>query len=144
MTSPLTIALAQFRPRKGRFAENLARLGPLFAAIDAPQTGGPRVLQLPETALTGYFLEGGVRDAARTAGTMARELDDTYHTAVPAAVAAGRTLDVVTGFYERWQNTLYNSAMYVTLGGTGGPVIRHVHRKVCLPTYGLFDEERFV
>jgi NAD+ synthase (glutamine-hydrolysing) len=144
MTSPLTIALAQFRPRKGRFAENLARLGPLFAAIDTPQTGGPRVLQLPETALTGYFLEGGVRDAARTAGTMARELDDTYHGAVPAAVAAGRTLDVVTGFYERWQNTLYNSAMYVTLGAAGGPVIRHVHRKVFLPTYGLFDEERFV
>jgi NAD+ synthetase len=143
MTSPLTIALAQFRPRKGRFAENLARLGPLFAAADAAPAGGPRVLQLPETALTGYFLEGGVRDAARTAGTMARELDETYRAAVPAAVAAGRTLDVVIGFYERWQSTLYNSAMYVTLGA-GSPVIHHVHRKVFLPTYGLFDEERFV
>jgi NAD+ synthase (glutamine-hydrolysing) len=144
MTSPLTIALAQFRPRKGRFAENLARLGPLFAAADTAQAHGPRVLQLPETALTGYFLEGGVRDAARTAGTMARELDDTYRAGAPAAVAAGRTLDVVIGFYERWQSTLYNSAMYVTLGGTGSPVIQHVHRKVFLPTYGLFDEERFV
>ncbi len=116
MTSPLTIALAQFRPRKGDYAENLARLGPLFAAADAAPAGGPRVLQLPETALTGYFLEGGVRDAARTAGTMARDLDETYRAAVPAAVAAGRTLDVVIGFYERWHNTLYNSAMYVTLG----------------------------
>ncbi len=144
MTSPLTIALAQFRPRKGRFAENLARLGPLFAAADTTQAQGPRVLHLPETALTGYFLEGGVREAARTAGTMARELDATYRAAVPAAVAAGRTLDVVIGFYERWQSTLYNSAMYVTLGGAGSPVIQHVHRKVFLPTYGLFDEERFV
>jgi NAD+ synthase (glutamine-hydrolysing) len=144
MTSPLTIALAQFRPHKGRFAENLARLGPLFAAADSSQTGGPRVLQLPESALTGYFLEGGVRDAARTAGTMARELDETYRAAVPAGVAASRTLDVVIGFYERWQSTLYNSAMYVTVGGAGAPVIRHVHRKVFLPTYGLFDEERFV
>lgn len=143
MTSPLTIALAQFRPHKGRFAENLARLGPLFAAADTPHTG-PRVLHLPETALTGYFLEGGVRDAARSAGTMARELDETYRRAVPDAAAAGRTLDVVLGFYEQWQSTLYNSAMYVTLGATGGPVIRHVHRKVFLPTYGLFDEERFV
>jgi NAD+ synthetase len=144
MTSPLTIALAQFRPRKGRFAENLARLGPLFVAADTAQAHGPRILQLPETALTGYFLEGGVREAARTAGTMARELDGTYRAAVPAAVAAGRTLDVVIGFYERWQSTLYNSAMYVTLGGAGSPVIQHVHRKVFLPTYGLFDEERFV
>src|SRR4029078_3611492 len=37
----------------------------------------------------------------------------------------------------------YNSALYVTLGGDG-PLIRHVHRKLFLPTYGLFDEERFV
>jgi NAD+ synthetase len=33
--------------------------------------------------------------------------------------------------------------MYVTLAD-GDPRIRHVHRKVFLPTYGLFDEERFV
>ena len=40
-------------------------------------------------------------------------------------------------------SNLYNSAIYVTLG-PGGPTIRHVHRKTFLPTYGLFDEERFV
>src|SRR5687767_15218434 len=45
--------------------------------------------------------------------------------------------------YEIWNNSIYNSALYVTLGGEA-PVIRHVHRKVFLPTYGLFDEERFV
>jgi NAD+ synthetase len=33
--------------------------------------------------------------------------------------------------------------MYVTVGA-GEPVIHHVHRKLFLPTYGLFDEERFV
>jgi NAD+ synthase (glutamine-hydrolysing) len=51
------------------------------------------------------------------------------------------------GFYEQWQSTLYNSAAYVTLGAgqvAEEPAIRHVHRKVFLPTYGLFDEERFV
>src|SRR5205085_2797245 len=42
-----------------------------------------------------------------------------------------------------WNNAFYNSALYVTLGGDE-PVIRHVHRKLFLPTYGLFDEERFV
>ena len=30
-----------------------------------------------------------------------------------------------------------------TLGGKQ-PEVRHVHRKVFLPTYGVFDEERFV
>src|SRR4029079_6185687 len=38
---------------------------------------------------------------------------------------------------------LYNSALYLSLGETT-PLVRHVHRKVFLPTYGLFDEERFV
>jgi NAD+ synthetase len=44
-----------------------------------------------------------------------------------------------------WNNAFYNSALYVTLGaGSDEPVIRHVHRKLFLPTYGMFDEERFV
>jgi NAD+ synthase (glutamine-hydrolysing) len=97
------------------------------------------VLALPESALTGYFLEGGVRDNAVTAGTLARDLDEAYH----EAVSSPKPLDVTIGFYEIWNNKLYNSAMYVTLGD-GAPRICHVHRKVFLPTYGLFDEERFV
>ena len=52
-------------------------------------------------------------------------------------------MDVGLGFYEIWNNSIYNSALYVTLGGEA-PIVRHVHRKVFLPTYGLFDEERFV
>ena len=143
MTQSLTIALAQFRPRKGDYAANLARLGRLLADADA-LVPRPDVVHFPETALTGYFLEGGVREVARPAAVVARDLDEQFRSAVPLSEAVGRSLDVVVGFYELWQDTLYNSAMYVTLGGTGGPVIRHVHRKVFLPTYGLFDEERFV
>ncbi len=52
-------------------------------------------------------------------------------------------MDIGLGFYEIWNNSIYNSALYVTLGGSE-PIVRHVHRKVFLPTYGLFDEERFV
>jgi NAD+ synthetase len=95
---------------------------------------------LAESALTGYFLEGGVRDNAVTAGTLAADLDDVYR----SAVTSPAPLDVTLGFYEIWNNKLYNSAIYVTLGGDAGPKIAHVHRKVFLPTYGLFDEERFV
>jgi NAD+ synthase (glutamine-hydrolysing) len=135
----LHVALAQCKPRKGDYAGNLARLGEIFRQADAREPR-PTVLHLPETALTGYFLEGGVRDVARPAGQFAAELQRTYQDAV---VDPRRTLDVVIGFYELWQSTLYNSALYVTLGGDA-PVIRHVHRKTFLPTYGLFDEERFV
>lgn len=132
------LALAQTKPRKGDYRGNIARLAALFAQADRLEPR-PMVLALPETALTGYFLEGGVRDNAVTAGTLAHDLDVIYRDHVRSA----RPMDVTLGFYEIWNNKLYNSAIYVTLGA-GDPQIRHVHRKLFLPTYGLFDEERFV
>src|SRR3954468_11699810 len=132
------LPLFKFNPRKGDYATNLARLAGIFSQIDNldPQ---PDVAVFSETALTGYFVEGGVRDVALTAGAFARDLQAQY----TSAVSTPRTLDVCIGFYEVWNNAFYNSALYVTLG-TDEPVIRHVHRKLFLPTYGLFDEERFV
>ena len=132
------LAIVQFKPRKADFRANLERLSGLIAQLGELEPH-PTVLALPETALTGYFLEGGVREEAMTAGALARELDAAYR----SASRSPRSLDVTLGFYEIWNNKLYNSAMYVTLGN-GEPQIRHVHRKMFLPTYGLFDEERFV
>jgi NAD+ synthetase len=138
MPPTVHLALTQLKPRKGDYLGNLERLSGVFAQVDELDPR-PTVLSFAESALTGYFLEGGVRDNAVTAGTLARDLDRVYRT----SVASPKPLDVTIGFYEIWNNKLYNSAMYVTLGD-GEPRIRHVHRKVFLPTYGLFDEERFV
>jgi NAD+ synthase (glutamine-hydrolysing) len=138
MSRLLTLAVAQFQPTKGRPDANRQHVASLMAAALAARPR-PQVLHLPETALTGYFLEGGVRDLALSAGTLAAHLQEDF----AALATAGDTLDVVIGFYETFRSTLYNSAMYVSLGGAA-PVIRHVHRKVFLPTYGLFDEARFV
>jgi NAD+ synthetase len=138
MAPTLEVAIVQLRPRKGDYAGNIARIGQMLARATAVHPS-PDVVQFPETAATGYFVEGGVRDLAVTAGTLACDLDGAYR----AAAAAPRPVDVVLGFYERWRDTLYNSALYVRLGGPT-PEILHVHRKNFLPTYGLFDEERFV
>ena len=132
------IAIVQFKPRKGDYAGNLERLRDVFAQLDALEPR-PHVAHFPETALTGYFVEGGVRDLARSAGTLASDLTRVYR----EAVGSSQPMDVIIGFYEVFENTLFNSAMCVTIGGDA-PIIRHVHRKVFLPTYGLFDEERFV
>ena len=134
----LRLGLAQFRPAKANYTANRAQIAVLMAQALA-QDVRPDVLHFPETALTGYFLEGGVRDLAVTAGALAADLHHDFAQIAPA----GATLDVVIGFYERWRNTLYNSQMYVTLGGER-PLVRHVHRKNFLPTYGMFDEARFV
>jgi len=138
MDRSIHVVVVQFKPRKGDYAANLARLAGIFSQIDSLDPR-PDVAVFAETALTGYFVEGGVRDVALTAGAFARDLQAQY----ASAVTTPRTLDVCIGFYEVWNNAFYNSALYVTLG-QDGPVIRHVHRKLFLPTYGLFDEERFV
>ena len=132
----LPIALAQLRPRKGRYAENLDRLGAMLrdaAALPEP----PRLVIAPESALTGYFLEGGVRDLAVEAEQLFEDLGRVHRE------AGAPPLEIALGFYERFRNHIYNSAMYASLGGSDA-AIRHVHRKVFLPTYGVFDEERFV
>ncbi|HJQ11946.1 MAG TPA: NAD+ synthase [Gemmatimonadaceae bacterium] len=132
------LVVVQFKPRKGDYTANLARLAGVFSQIDNLDPR-PDIAVFAETALTGYFVEGGVRDVAMTAGALARDLNAQYL----AAVNTPRPLDVCIGFYEVWNNAFYNSALYVTLG-PDEPVVRHVHRKLFLPTYGLFDEERFV
>ncbi|HEU4763132.1 MAG TPA: NAD+ synthase [Gemmatimonadales bacterium] len=130
------LAIAQFRPTKGAYAENLARLGAVLAEVGTwPEP--PELVLFPESALTGYFLEGGVRELAVTADRLFTDL------AAQHAAAKAPPLDVAIGFYELADNRLYNSALYGALGGPDAG-IRHVHRKVFLPTYGVFDEERFV
>lgn len=133
---PLRIAIGQISPKKGDYAENLRRIGGVLA-----QLGGwekpPQLVVFPETAVTGYFVEAGVRELAVTAGTLFRDL------AVQHSLAGAPPIDVALGFYEEFNHRYYNSALYAALGGAA-PGIRHVHRKVFLPTYGVFDEERFV
>jgi NAD+ synthase (glutamine-hydrolysing) len=130
------LAIAQFRPAKGRYAENLARLGALFAELGAwPEP--PELIVLPESALTGYFLEGGVQELALPAEKLFADL------AAEHQRSGAAPMEVALGFYEVHQNRLYNSALYASLGGDDAG-IRHVHRKIFLPTYGVFDEERFV
>ncbi|MGH7421999.1 MAG: nitrilase-related carbon-nitrogen hydrolase, partial [Candidatus Rokuibacteriota bacterium] len=132
----LRLAIAQLRPHKGAYEENLCRLGALFREAGA-WSEPPGLMVAPETALTGYFLEGGVRDLAVSAEQLFDDLASQHRD------AKAPPFDVALGFYEVHKNHLYNSAIYAGLGGPDAG-IRHVHRKVFLPTYGVFDEERFV
>ena len=129
----LRLAVSQFRPDKGEYAKNVARIGGVIAQA-AHLEPKPDLVVFPETATSGYFVEGGVKELAVTAGTLARDLAAAYN---------GPAIDVALGFYERFQNHIYNSCLYLTLG-KDKPEVRHVHRKIFLPTYGVFDEQRFV
>jgi predicted amidohydrolase len=129
------VAIVQFKPRKGDREANLAALREIFAQLAADRP--PALVVLPEATLTGYFLEGAVYDLALSSAAFADLLNDAWR------AVAGGTIDVVCGFYENDGGQFYNSAVYATLGGASAHVV-HVHRKLFLPTYGVFDEERFL
>ena len=132
----LRLAIAQIRPHKGAYEQNLCRVGALFREVGHwPEP--PDLIVAPETTLTGYFLEGGVRDLAVPADRLFDDLSRQH------AESGAPSLDIALGFYEVHGNRLYNSGLYATLGGADAG-IRHIHRKIFLPTYGVFDEERFV
>ena len=125
-------AVLQFRPEKSRLRESLARLR---AHLEALRPHAPQVVVLPEAALTGYFLQGGVRELALTRHELLELLVGVYE-----KVGWEGVLDVVVGFYERDEGAYYNSAADRELPHR----VVHVHRKVFLPTYGVFDEERYL
>ena len=120
------IALAQLAPHLGEVDANLelAR-GWLRRAA----TEGAQLTAFPELALTGYLLGDLVPDVAMHASdprltTLSRE--------VPGMLVA-------IGFVEETdEHRFCNSAALLRDGELLG-----VHRKVYLPTYGLFDEGRF-
>jgi predicted amidohydrolase len=135
----MKLAIVQTKPRKGEFERNLASLGEAFAQLAADEhNGAPDVMVLPEAALTGYFLEGGVFDAAMPADRVAERMARTWR-----AVAGDAPTEIAFGFYENADGTYHNAAMYLRIERDAHTIV-HVHRKLFLPTYGVFDEARFL
>jgi N-carbamoylputrescine amidase len=133
--SRLRVALVQMKPLKGRYTDNLAQAQDAFATLSADP---PDLVVLPEGALTGYFLEGAVYDLALTAGQIAGDLARTWRDACGDA-----PVDIACGFFENDGGTYFNSAIYLEIRPQGDRIV-HVHHKMFLPTYGVFDEERFL
>jgi predicted amidohydrolase len=86
------------------------------------------LLVFPELSLTGYFLRDMVPDVAISSS--APELTQ-------LAEAAGDMAAVVGFVEETSQHHFYNAAAFLE-----GGRLKHLHRKVFLPTYGLFEEQR--
>jgi predicted amidohydrolase len=88
------------------------------------------LLVFPELSLTGYMLQDLVHEVSR-----APVPDDPLFAPL---LDASHNLDLVVGFAERdVRGRLFTSDAYLSQGR-----IVHVHRKVYLPTYGMFDEGR--
>ena len=124
----MNIALAQINTVLGDPAANLEKH---LAYIRQARSGGADLLIFPELSLTGYALQ----DLAASVAHRPRPDDPIF----APLLEASRGLDLVVGFVdEDPRHRFFIAAAYLS----GGEVL-HVHHKVYLPTYGLFDEGRF-
>lgn len=124
----LTISLAQINTRLGDVEANLEKH--LSLAREA-RSAGADLLIFPELSLTGYVLQ----DLASTLAHSPKADDPVFRPLLDAS----HDLDLVVGFVdEDHRHRFFIASAYLSQGE-----VAHVHHKVYLPTYGLFDEGRF-
>ncbi len=121
------LALVQANSRLGDTAANLEAV---LETIGEEVSAGSQLIVFPELTLSGYFLKDLTQDCAlRLDGP---ELERLRRAAGSASVLLGLVL-------ESPDFEFHNAAVLIS-----GGEVQLVHRKVYLPTYGLFDEHRYV
>ena len=124
----LNLALAQINTKLGDVQANLEKH--LTLARQARQDGVD-LLVFPELSLTGYVLQ----DLASAVACRPTPDDPIFCQLLDAS----RDIDLMVGFVdEDARHRFYIASAYLSQGE-----IVHVHHKIYLPTYGLFDEGRF-
>jgi predicted amidohydrolase len=119
------IAMAQISPKLGDLAANLDLH---LHHLEKGRADGADLVVFPELSLTGYLLKDQTPDIARTLDSPDLE----------PLLAATRKIDALVGMVEEGDgHRYYNAAVFLS----GGEIV-HVHRKLHLPTYGMFDEGR--
>ncbi len=125
---PLKLALAQINTHLGDVEANLKKH---LALVEEARRGGADLILFPELSLTGYALQDLVPNVAR------QPLPD--DPIFEPLLEASRDIDIALGFVdEDDRHRFYIASAYLSEGQ-----VVHKHRKVYLPTYGLFDEGRF-
>jgi predicted amidohydrolase len=124
----LTLALAQINTHLGDTQANLEKH--LNLIKEARKRGADLVL-FPELSLTGYALQ----DLVPAVATLTEADDPIFR----HLLKASRDVDLVVGFVdEDTRHRFCIASAYLSRGE-----VVHVHHKVYLPTYGMFDEGRF-
>ena len=123
----MKVALAQIATRLGNIQHNLKLHQNIATRAKKEKVD---LLIFPELSLTGYTLKDLTQDIA---------IDPRKDAVFKKLEALSRELAIVFGFVEEGEDGLiYNSSAFLSKGQT-----LHIHRKVFLPTYGMFEEGKF-
>jgi predicted amidohydrolase len=124
----LSLALAQINTHLGDTSANLEKH---LALIKEARKSGADLVLFPELSLTGYVLQ----DLVPAVATLSEADDPVFR----HLLRASRDLDLVVGFVdEDGRHRFHIAAAYLSRGE-----VVHIHHKIYLPTYGMFDEGRF-
>jgi predicted amidohydrolase len=121
----LKVGIAQIKPKLLNIQENLKKH---LECIEMAKGEGLDLLVFPELSLTGYLTNWMTPTVSISEGS--KELDEILEKAKGISLIFGAIIE------DRGQ--FYNSAIFVEDGKILG-----IHRKVYLPTYGMFDEGRY-
>lgn len=128
MARSFTVGVAQIDCRLGDVEANLAEYE---RQLREAKGRGIDLLVFPELSLTGYFLKDMVSTVAlEPRSPELRRLRE----------LSRETVAFIAGLVEETPEYRFFNAAMLFDGGE----LRHVHRKVYLPTYGLFDELRYL
>ncbi|HXG39075.1 MAG TPA: nitrilase-related carbon-nitrogen hydrolase [Bacteroidota bacterium] len=120
-------AIAQTDSRVGDVEGNIRHH---LEFIDRARTEGAQLILFPELSLSGYSLRDLAWDTAVDVRT-SRLLDPLKQ--------ASRSISIVAGIAESGEDHgIYNSAVFFEDGE-----VKHIHRKIYPPTYGMFEEGRY-
>lgn len=124
----LKIGLAQINPQLGNLEANLALH---LQQVELAAGQGVELLVFPELSLTGYRLRDLTFDVS---------LRPTIKNPIFSRMLdASRDIDIVFGFVESDRRQKFHIASAYLARGE----LIYLHRKVYLPTYGMFDESRY-
>lgn len=129
--TPYTVALAQIDVTLGDVECNLAKH---LNYVEQAKDAGASLLIFPELSLTGYYLQ----DLSSSVGMCVSPAAPPLQKLLDASKK--HRLDLCVGFIEEDDRYVH----YIAQAYIGEGEIRHVHRKVYLPTYGMFDDMRYV
>ena len=124
----IKVGLAQIYPKLGDLAYNLQVH---LDYVRQAREQSVDLLVFPELSLTGYQVQDLVPEVAIET--------DAKNEVFAALLEASAKIDIVVGFVHRdRRNRFYIANAYLS----GGEAL-HVHHKLYLPTYAMFDESRY-